>query len=153
MRGRRVTSYPSLRTDLRNAGAEWVDQAVVTDKGLVTSRTPKDLPAFNAKMLEEFAEGTHPRGAAVAGPRARVQDGLLLWSMASLATLTAMLPPGTSSPTVSAPMSNRASRFIILVTRAASAWPGRISPVTASSSTIAFLSFGFQRNSNAHHGR
>ncbi len=61
VRGRRVTSYPSLRTDLRNAGAEWVDEEVVTDQGMVTSRTPKDIPAFNAKMLEEFAEGTHER--------------------------------------------------------------------------------------------
>jgi protease I len=59
VRGRRVTSYPSLKTDLRNAGAEWVDEEVVTDGGIVTSRTPKDLPAFNAKMVEEFAEGTH----------------------------------------------------------------------------------------------
>jgi protease I len=64
VRGRRVTSYPSLRTDLRNAGAEWVDEEVVVDSGLVTSRTPKDLPAFNAKMLEEFAEGVHERSAA-----------------------------------------------------------------------------------------
>ena len=63
VRGRRVTSYPSLRTDLRNAGAEWVDEEVVTDQGIVTSRTPKDIPAFNAKMLEEFAEGTHERSA------------------------------------------------------------------------------------------
>ncbi len=67
VRGRRVTSYPSLRTDLRNAGAEWVDEEVVTDRGLVTSRTPRDLPAFNAKMIEEFSEGIHaprtPSGA------------------------------------------------------------------------------------------
>ena len=64
VRGRRVTSYPSLKTDLRNAGAEWVDEEVVTDKGLVTSRKPDDLPSFNAKMIEEFAEGTHDRGPA-----------------------------------------------------------------------------------------
>jgi protease I len=63
---RRVTSYPSLKTDLRNAGAEWVDAEVVVDKGLVTSRTPKDLPAFNAKMLEEFAEGVHEEARAAA---------------------------------------------------------------------------------------
>jgi protease I len=72
VRGRRLTSYPSLRTDLRNAGAEWVDEEVVTDRGLVTSRTPKDLPAFNAKMVEEFGEGIHARptvGAAAAAPR------------------------------------------------------------------------------------
>jgi protease I len=61
VRGRRVTSYPSLTTDLRNAGADWVDEDVVVDSGIVTSRRPKDLPAFNAKMLEEFAEGRHQR--------------------------------------------------------------------------------------------
>lgn len=65
VRGRRVTSYPSLKTDLRNASAEWVDEEVVVDHGLVTSRTPADLPAFNAKMLEEFGEGTHERRNAV----------------------------------------------------------------------------------------
>ena len=59
VRGRRVTSYPSIKTDLRNAGADWVDQEVVVDNGLVTSRKPDDIPAFNAKMIEEFAEGTH----------------------------------------------------------------------------------------------
>jgi len=68
VRGRRVTSYPSLKTDLRNAGAEWTDEEVVVDQGLVTSRTPKDLPAFNAKMIEEFAEGTHDRRSRVAEP-------------------------------------------------------------------------------------
>lgn len=57
--GRRLTSYPSLKTDLRNAGAEWVDQEVVVDQGLVTSCKPADLPAFNKKMIEEFAEGAH----------------------------------------------------------------------------------------------
>ncbi len=57
--GRQVTSYPSLRTDLANAGAEWVDREVVVDAGLVTSRKPDDLEAFNHKMLEEFAEGRH----------------------------------------------------------------------------------------------
>lgn len=59
LRGRRITSYPSLKTDLRNAGAEWVDEEVVVDQGLVTSRTPDDLPAFNAKLIEEIAEGRH----------------------------------------------------------------------------------------------
>ena len=59
LRGRTLTSYPSLQTDLRNAGAEWVDEEVVVDQGLVSSRTPKDLPAFNAKMIEEIAEGPH----------------------------------------------------------------------------------------------
>jgi len=57
--GRRMTSYPSIRTDMTNAGATWVDEAVVTDNGLVTSRSPKDLKDFNAKMVEEFAEGVH----------------------------------------------------------------------------------------------
>ena len=59
VRGRKVTSWPSLRTDLQNAGANWVDQEVVTDNGLVTSRKPDDIPAFNRKMIEEFAEGVH----------------------------------------------------------------------------------------------
>lgn len=60
--GRKVTSYPSIRRDLINAGANWVDEAVVCDRGLVTSRKPDDLPQFNAKMIEEFAEGIHPQG-------------------------------------------------------------------------------------------
>jgi protease I len=59
VRGRRVTSYPSIATDLRNAGAEWVDEEVVVDAGLVTSRNPDDLPAFNRKLVEEVAEGRH----------------------------------------------------------------------------------------------
>lgn len=59
VRGRRITSWPSLATDLRNAGAEWVDEEVVTDNGLVSSRKPDDLPAFCAKLVEEFAEGKH----------------------------------------------------------------------------------------------
>jgi protease I len=59
VRGRRLTSYPSLKTDIRNAGGEWVDEEVVVDQGIVTSRTPKDIPAFNKAMLEEFTEGIH----------------------------------------------------------------------------------------------
>jgi deglycase len=59
VRGRKVTSWPSLRTDIRNAGGEWVDEQVVVDDGLVTSRKPDDLPAFTAKIVEEFAEGAH----------------------------------------------------------------------------------------------
>ncbi|WP_461449935.1 type 1 glutamine amidotransferase domain-containing protein [Mucilaginibacter sp.] len=59
LKGRKLTSFPSLQTDLRNAGAEWVDEEVVVDNGLVTSRTPADLPAFNKKAIEEFAEGVH----------------------------------------------------------------------------------------------
>ena len=60
VKGRKMTSWPSLKTDLRNAGAQWSDEQVVTDRGLVTSRKPDDIPAFNRKMLEEFAEGIHP---------------------------------------------------------------------------------------------
>ena len=59
MRGRTLTSWPSLQTDIRNAGGEWVDQEVVVDRGLVTSRKPDDLPAFCAKLVEELAEGPH----------------------------------------------------------------------------------------------
>jgi protease I len=61
--GRTVTSWPSIRTDLRNAGANVVDQEVAVDDGLVTSRWPDDIPAFNAKLIEEFAEGVHERQA------------------------------------------------------------------------------------------
>ena len=61
VRGRTVTSWPSLKTDLTNAGAKWVDQEVVVDNGLVTSRKPADIPAFNRRMLEQFAEGHHGR--------------------------------------------------------------------------------------------
>ena len=59
VKGRQMTSYHSIRSDLLNAGAKWVDQEVVVDSGLVTSRQPADLPAFNRKMIEEFAEGVH----------------------------------------------------------------------------------------------
>jgi protease I len=62
--GRTMTSHPSLRTDLRNAGAQWVDEEVVEDRGLVSSRRPPDLPAFNSRIVEAFAEGLHARTAA-----------------------------------------------------------------------------------------
>lgn len=66
VRNRNLTSYPSLKTDIKNAGGNWTDAEVIVDKGLVTSRTPDDLPAFNRKMVEEFAEGKHapPDGQA-----------------------------------------------------------------------------------------
>ncbi len=70
VRGRRVTSYPSLRTDLRNAGAEWVDAEVVVDGGLVTSRRPADLPAFNEAMLRSFAASGEPEPAPTGGDAA-----------------------------------------------------------------------------------
>ena len=63
VRGRKVTSWPSLQTDIRNAGGNWVDEEVVVDQGLVTSRKPDDLPAFNKKIIEEFAEGRHEEQA------------------------------------------------------------------------------------------
>lgn len=70
VRGRTLTSYPSIRTDLRNAGATVVDEEVVVDDGLVSSRNPDDLPAFCAKLVEEFAEGVHPdRDTAESGAR------------------------------------------------------------------------------------
>jgi deglycase len=69
VKGRTVTSWPSLRTDLRNAGASWVDKEVVVDNGLVTSRKPDDLPAFNAKVIEEVAEGRHAGTRQPAGAR------------------------------------------------------------------------------------
>jgi protease I len=59
LEGRTMTSYPSVKTDLKNAGVNWVDEEVVVDNGLVTSRSPKDLKAFNKKLLEELAEGVH----------------------------------------------------------------------------------------------
>jgi deglycase len=69
VRGRTMTSWPTVGTDLRNAGANWVDKEVVVDGGLVTSRKPEDIPAFNEKMIEEFAEGKHAEQAQKAEAR------------------------------------------------------------------------------------
>jgi protease I len=80
IRGRKVTSWPSLRTDLTNAGAHWIDQEVVADNGLVTSRKPDDIPAFNKKMIEEFEEGIHkkkPLATEQKSPIKREQMGRL----------------------------------------------------------------------------
>lgn len=76
VRDRTVTSWPSLQTDIRNAGGDWVDREVVTDEGLVTSRRPDDIPAFNRKMVEEFAEGRHPaqRTSAQSADKREQQD-------------------------------------------------------------------------------
>jgi protease I len=64
IRGRDVTSYPSIKTDMINAGGNWSDQEVVVDEAIITSRNPKDLPAFNAKIVEEIEEGRHERHIA-----------------------------------------------------------------------------------------
>jgi protease I len=69
VRGRTLTSWPSLKTDISNAGGTWVDEEVHVDQGLVTSRKPDDIPAFNAKAIEEFAEGVH-EGQATSTARA-----------------------------------------------------------------------------------
>jgi protease I len=68
VRGRTVTSWPSLQTDIRNAGGDWVDRDVVVDEGLVTSRKPDDIPAINRKMIEEISEGVHMSRVATARP-------------------------------------------------------------------------------------
>jgi protease I len=64
LKGRQITSWPSLKTDIRNAGGDWADEEVIVDNGLVSSRKPDDLPAFCAKVVEEFAEGRHEAAAA-----------------------------------------------------------------------------------------
>ena len=69
--GRTLTSWPSLQTDIRNAGATWVDEEVHVDQGLVTSRKPDDIPAFNAKVIEEIAEGAHENAPQPAAAGAR----------------------------------------------------------------------------------
>jgi protease I len=70
LKGRTITSWPSLRTDIRNAGGEWVDEEVHVDQGLVTSRKPDDLPAFSAKAIEEFGEGKHDEQSRSVGAAA-----------------------------------------------------------------------------------
>jgi protease I len=77
VRDRTLTSWPSLQTDIRNAGGDWVDREVTTDMGLVTSRKPDDIPAFNRKMIEEFVEGVHDRteASAISVPGASKQRG------------------------------------------------------------------------------
>lgn len=72
--GRKLTSWPSLQTDIRNAGGEWVDEEVVVDEGLVSSRKPDDLPAFCAKIIEEFAEGRHQTAQAGATAHADIRE-------------------------------------------------------------------------------
>jgi protease I len=72
LKGRTLTSWPSLKTDIRNAGATWVDEEVHVDQGFVTSRKPDDLPAFNAKIVEEFAEGRHQKAPEPAGTGAGI---------------------------------------------------------------------------------
>ncbi|HEY4346994.1 MAG TPA: type 1 glutamine amidotransferase domain-containing protein [Gaiellaceae bacterium] len=67
VRDRKLTSWPSLQTDIRNAGGDWLDQEVVVDEGIVTSRKPDDIPSFNRRMIEEFAEGIHARHLQEAG--------------------------------------------------------------------------------------
>jgi protease I len=67
VKGRRMTSYASIQSDLKNAGAEWVDEVVVVDEGLVTSRRPADLPEFNRKLIEEIGEGVHAEQRAGPG--------------------------------------------------------------------------------------
>lgn len=75
VKGRQVTSYHSIRSDLINAGAKWVDEEVVVDNGLVTSRKPADIPAFNLKMIEEFAEGKHDgQMAGISTPQSAASD-------------------------------------------------------------------------------
>ncbi|MDB6148217.1 MAG: glutamine amidotransferase [Spartobacteria bacterium] len=66
VRGRTLTSWPAIKTDVKNAGGNWVDKEVVVDNGLVTSRKPDDIPAFNQKMIEEFCEGRHLETAGIA---------------------------------------------------------------------------------------
>lgn len=74
VKGRRLTSWPAIQTDVKNAGGNWVDEEVVVDNGLVTSRKPADIPAFNAKMVEEFAKGRTSGTGASSTPRKVLTD-------------------------------------------------------------------------------
>jgi protease I len=78
VRGKSMTSYPSIKNDLINAGAYWVDEEVVVDNGLITSRTPDDLPAFNAKLIEEVAEGIHEGREMTSSGRVDFPEGASL---------------------------------------------------------------------------
>ena len=73
VRDRKLTSWPTLQTDIRNAGGEWVDEEVVVDDGIVTSRKPDDIPAFGAKLVEEIAEGPHVRSKANGVPSSQAR--------------------------------------------------------------------------------
>ncbi len=117
--GRSVTSWPSLQTDLRNAGADWVDREVVTDQGLVTSRKPDDIPAFNRKMIEEFAEGEHcvlygfkkaklEARLWVLIARGRSRPWALAWTGPRTAGATTRRTPTSDSTSRSAPANRRA---------------------------------------------
>ena len=77
VKGRTLTSWPAIQTDVKNAGGNWIDEEVVVDHGLVTSRKPDDIPAFNEKMIEEFAEGKHQAHAAAAGAAPRAAEPML----------------------------------------------------------------------------
>ena len=77
VRGRKMTSYGSIQTDLKNAGAQWVDEEVVVDNGLVTSRKPDDIPAFTRKFIEELQEGRHERSkGSLFGKRQMAASGV-----------------------------------------------------------------------------
>ena len=100
VKGRTLTSWPAIKTDIRNAGGNWVDKEVVVDNGLVTSRKPDDIPAFNRKMIEEFAEGKHAKQKELALPLTshvqRREEG----GAPSADPVTPQKPPPDSSPRI-----------------------------------------------------